>query len=238
MLTWSAVGRAPSGAIAARLTKSSCTGLPVLRSRPLLQGGDRPAAREPDLRPARGPAHWPPPFPRAEQAGQQQALGHSPHDHQFRPDRSAEATLAWAAVQGTGAAGSADLGKVLHGAPDVQQQVFGGAQGLVHREAQEGGPQLRLNPLVQEWEPARALALVLTGIGRLQQGGEGGGRGAWRGRAARSLQWLGGSRGEKDRRISTGDMHDSGALHRKSPTDAENHATPSSPTRSVIRVLS
>lgn len=51
-------------------------------------------------------------------------------------------------MQGT--RGSADLGEVLHGAPDVQQQVFGGAQGLVHREAQEGRPQLRLNPLVQE----------------------------------------------------------------------------------------
>lgn len=139
---------------------------------------------------------------------------------------------------GTGDQGSADLGEVLHGAPDIQQQVFGGTQGLVHREAQEGGPQLRLNPLVQEREPARALASVLTGVGRLQQRGEGGRRRARRGRAARSLQWLGGSRGKKDRRISTGDMHDSGALHRKSPTDAENHATPSSPKRSVIRVLS
>lgn len=38
MLTWSAVGRALSGAITARLTKFSCAGLPMLRSRPLLQG--------------------------------------------------------------------------------------------------------------------------------------------------------------------------------------------------------
>ena len=85
-------------------------------------------------------------------------------------------------MQGT--RGSTHLGEVLHSAPDVQQQVFGGAQSLVHREAQEGGPQLRLNPLVQEREPAWALALVLTGVGHLQQGGERRGRGAWGGRAA------------------------------------------------------
>lgn len=103
-----------------------------------------------------------------------------------------------------GSGGSADLAKVLHGALEVQQQVSGGAQGPVRREVQEGSPQPPLDPLVQERECARALALTLAlaRVGHLQQGTE---RGAWgvrRSRAARRLQRLGDSRGG-ERKIGT-----------------------------------
>ena len=82
-----------------------------------------------------------------------------------------------------GGGSSAHLAEGLHGAPDVEQQVLRRAQDLVHREVREGGPQPRLNLLVQE----RALALV----GRLQQGGEGGGRRTLGGETARRLKGLG-----------------------------------------------
>lgn len=74
--------------------------------------------------------------------------------------------------------GGADLAEALHGAPEVQQQVCGRAQQLVHRDVREGSPQPRLNLPVQE--------CALTLVGRLQQGSEGGGwrtlgrKAAWR----------------------------------------------------------
>lgn len=78
--------------------------------------------------------------------------------------------------------GSADLAEVLHGGPQVEQHVLHRAQDLGHREAREGGPQLRLDTLVQEH------ALL---VGRPQQGAEGGRWGAMRARAAQGLKGLG-----------------------------------------------
>lgn len=89
----------------------------------------------------------------------------------------------WGHAGSAGEGRSADLAEVLHGAPEVEQQVFGRAQEPGHRDVREGGPQLCLDLLVQE----RALALV----GRLQQGGEGGGGRTPRGEAAWHLKGLG-----------------------------------------------
>lgn len=155
-----------------------------------------------------------------------------------------------------GSGGSADLAKVLHGALEVQQQVSGGAQRLVRREVQEGSPQPPLDPLVQERECARALALTLAlaRVGHLQQGTERGGWGVRRSRAAQRLQRLGDSRGGKRKDRSAPGQRAQGAKtgtgrHAHRGTFHKNHLlilnlcdpvafySSQVPTRSVTRIF-
>lgn len=88
--------------------------------------------------------------------------------------------------------GPAHLAETLHGGLQVQKHVLHRPEDLVHGEAGDGGPQLRLHPLIQE----RTLVLE----GRLQQGAEGTGRGTLWGKAARRRRRL----GEEDRPVTTG----------------------------------
>ena len=234
--TRSAVGRAPPG-LSCPSDHGQLRVAPSLRPAPLLQGeGTAPAASHAAAR--SGPCTLATALPVCGQTGRQRGA-RTPSTPSLSVDSTGRRPHSLQVAK-PGSGGSADLAEVLHGAPDVQQQVFGGAQGLVHRELQEGSPQLPLDPLVQERECALALALALTlalaGVGHLQQGTEGGGWGVQRGRAARRLQRLGDSRGGKRKDSSAPGEKGTGCYNRDRATRTQRDVSQKSPTDTKIYV--